>query len=94
MSCQIVSYKIIDEEYLPKQDNTKEVEAPKVHTFTWQQPVTITLPDNPNLELIKHLEFLQILANKFPEIHGKVVELMEVELDAWWHDTLEEQEGE
>ena len=90
---QIVSYKIIDEEYLPKQDNTKEVEAPKVHTFTWQQPVTITLPDNPNLELIKHLEFLQILANKFPEIKDKVVELMEVELDAWYIEGVE-QEGE
>ena len=55
-----------------------------------EQTKTITLPDNPNQELIKNLEFLQILANKFPEIHGKVVELMEVELDAWWHGTFEE----
>jgi len=95
---RITSYKIIDEKYLPSEDDPAiealvehlSKEEQKVHTFTWQQPVTITLPDNPNLELIKHLEFLQILANKFPEIKDKVVELMEVELDAWWYGTFEE----
>ena len=104
---RITSYKIIDEKYLPSEDDPAiealvehlSKEEQKVHTFTWQQPVTITLPDNPNLELIKHLEFLQILANKFPEIKDKVVEYMNIELKCWWHETsghltYEEQEGE
>lgn len=69
----------------------------KTYTYTAPHSVTITLPTPTEIrqdQLIKRLEFLQILANKFPEIHGKVVELMEVELDAWWHGTFEEQEGE
>lgn len=61
-----------------------------------EQTKTITLPTPTEIrqdQLIKRLEFLQILANKFPEIHGKVVELMEVELDAWWHEEVEREES-
>lgn len=94
---QIVSYKIIDKEYLPlKEDgHLKEQEDdPAIESLVKHLKACPTQTEVQQQQLIKDLEFLQILANKFPEIHGKVVELMEVELDAWWHDTLEEQEGE
>lgn len=89
-----------EDEHLKEQEDDPAIESlvehlskeeQKVHTFTYQKPVIITLPEYPKQKLIKDLEFLQILANKFPEIKDKVVELMEVELDAWWHGTLEEQ---
>ena len=92
-----------EDEHLKEQEDDPAIEAlveylskeeQKVHTFTYQKPVIITLPEYPKQKLIKDLEFLQILANKFPEIKDKVIELMEVELDAWWHGTFEEQGDE
>jgi len=84
---QIVSYKIIDEEYLPKEDEhlKEEEDDPAIEAL-----VEHLSKEEQKAQVIKNLEFLQILANKFPEIKDKVVELMEVELDAWWHGTFEE----
>jgi len=88
----VTSYKIIDEEYLRKEVET----SGKVYNFKLDGVVTVDddlvvyNPEASNQQPIKHLEFLQILANKFPEIKDKVVELMEVELDAWWHSAFEE----
>lgn len=103
-----------EDEYLPKEDwgiytyktsigkfldNNCSIEtipagSPVIEIATWPTQTEIQ-----QRELIKHLEFLQILANKFPEIKDKVVEYMNIELKCWWHETsghltYEEQEGE
>ena len=81
---KIVSYKIIDEEYIlgvvtvPQElvDHCKSlVEGMKVDL---EQP----LP-NPEDQLINKLKFLQNLANQFPEIRNEAIKFMECELDGY-----------
>ena len=88
---QIASYKIIDEDYLRKEDEylKEQEDDPAIEAL-----VEHLSKEEQKAQLIKDLEFLQILANKFPEIKDKVMGLMEVELDAWWHGTFEEQGDE
>lgn len=89
-STSIISYKIIDEDYLmgvvtvPQElvDHCKSlVEGVKVDL---EQP----LP-NPEDQLIDKLKFLQNLANQFPEIREHAVKYMKEWLDYYVEDCIE-----
>lgn len=57
--------------------------------------ITVSFPtktEQLRTQLTSKLDFLQILGEKYPEIKDKVVELMQVELDAWWHEEAEMEE--
>lgn len=92
------SYKIIDEKYLPLEYD------PAIEALVNHLEKDVPQPEKDSKkciteikqkQLIRRLEFLQLLTHKFPEIKGEVVKLMSVELDAWWHEEVErEQSGE
>ena len=92
---KIVSYKIIDEEYIlgvvtvPQElvDHCKSlVEGMKVDL---EQP----LP-NPEDQLINKLKFLQNLANQFPEIRNEAIKFMACELDGYMNTLWEKDNDE
>lgn len=83
---QITTYKIIDEDYLPSVATVTITED----SATIEPGVHETLED----KLIKRLEFLQNLANKFPEIKAEAVKFMECELDGYMNTLWEKDNDE
>lgn len=86
---QITSYKIIDEDYLPSVATVTITED----SATIEPGVVVTVYETVEDSLIKRLEFLQNLANKFPEIRNEAIKFMECELDGYMN-TLWEKDNE
>ena len=87
---QIASYKIIDEEYLPlkEDEHLKEQEDdPAIEAL-----VEYLSKEEQKAQLIKDLEFLQILANKFPEIKDKVMAEMRIQFECYCEEYLNDQD--
>ena len=101
----IVAYKIIDEEYIRDEDSLPsaqedDIVSYKLPLYTNAEPLPC---GNPLVELttwatkeevqqkalIKRLEFLQNLANRFPEIQNEVIKFMECELDGYMNTLWE-----
>ena len=105
----IISYKIIDEDYLaePIQDEPIEVEELEMHRAAYQaiknagfeSPEELLaqhkclldrlVGDTSEDKLTRRLEFLQNLANKFPEIKAEAIKFMECELDGYMNTLWE-----
>jgi hypothetical protein len=99
----ITAYKIIDEDYLPSEQED-DIVSYKLPLYTNAEPLPCgnplvelaTWPTKEEVQekaLIKRLEFLQNLANKFPEIRSEVIKFMECELDGYMN-TLWEKDNE
>jgi hypothetical protein len=97
------AYKIIDEDYLPSEQED-DIVSYKLPLYTNAEPLPCgnplvelaTWPTKEEVQekaLIKRLEFLQNLANKFPEIRSEVIKFMECELDGYMN-TLWEKDNE
>lgn len=83
------SYKIIDEDYLPSVATVTITED----SATTEPGVVVTVYETVEDKLTKRLEFLQNLANKFPEIRNEAIKFMECELDGYMN-TLWEKDNE
>ncbi len=86
---QITAYKIIDADYLPSAATVTITED----SATIEPGVVVTVYETVEDKLTKRLEFLQNLANKFPEIRGEAIKFMECELDGYMN-TLWEKDSE
>ncbi len=95
----ITSYKIIDEEYLPSEQE-EDIVSYKLPLYTSADPLPCgnplveltTWPTKQEVrekDLIKRLEFLQNLANKFPEIRDEAIKFMSCELDGYMNTLWE-----
>ena len=82
-------YKIIDEEYLPSVATVTITED----SATIEPGVKVTVWQTVEDKLTRRLEFLQKLANKFPEIRSEAIKFMECELDGYMN-TLWEKDNE
>jgi len=100
----IISYKIIDEDYLPSEQE-EDIVSYKLPLCTSAEPLPrgnplVELTTWPTKEetrektLIKRLEFLQNLANKFPEIRNEAIKFMECELDGYMNTLWEKDNDE
>jgi hypothetical protein len=85
----ITAYKIIDEDYLPSVATVTITED----SATTEPGVVVTVYETVEDKLTKRLEFLQNLANKFPEIRNEAIKFMECELDGYMN-TLWEKDNE
>lgn len=81
----ITAYKIIDEDYLPSVATVTITED----SATTEPGVVVTVYKTVEDKLTKRLEFLQNLANKFPEIRNEAIKFMECELDGYMNTLWE-----
>jgi hypothetical protein len=84
------SYKIIDEDYLPSVATVTITED----SATIEPGVVVTVYETVEDKLTKRLEFLQNIANKFPEIRNEVIKFMECELDGYMNTLWEKDNDE
>lgn len=100
----ITSYKIIDKDYLPSEQE-EDIVSYKLPLYTSAEPLPrgnplvelTTWPTNQEVQekaLIKRLEFLQNLANKFPEIRDEAIKFMSCELDGYMNTLWEKDNDE